>query len=66
VLNRNDAHAIMKYMLEQKALGKFDLPWLGANPAWTGEITVFLELAVTIGGFLGCIVYFFYQRRLSK
>lgn len=66
VLNRNDAHAIMNYMFEQKALGKFDLQWLGVNPAWTGDITVFLELAVTIGGFLGCIVYFFYQRKLSK
>lgn len=25
VLNRNDAHAIMNYMLEQKTSGKFDL-----------------------------------------
>jgi len=62
-LNRNDAREIMTYMLEQKQSGALDLPWLGVNPAWTGDATAFLELAVTIGGLLGCIVFFFFQWR---
>ena len=62
-LNRNDAQAIASYMLEQKQSGSLELSWYGSNPSWTVGTSTFLEIAVVLGGFLGCLVFFFYQRR---
>lgn len=65
-LNRNDAEAIVAYMLEQKQAGSLELSWFGVNPPWTVGATTLLEIAVVLGGFLGCLVFFFYQRRSSN
>ncbi len=65
-LNRNDAEAIAAYMLEQKQSGSLELSWFGVNPSWTVGATTFLEITVVVGGYLGCIVFFFYQRGTSN
>ncbi len=62
-LNRNDARAIASYMFEQKQSGSLELSWFGSNPPWTVGASSFLEVAVVLGGFLGCLVFFFYQRQ---
>ena len=62
-LNRNDAQAIASYMFEEKQSGNLDLSWFGSNPFWATTINQYLMLAVAVGGFLGCIAFFFYQRR---
>ena len=61
-LNRNDAQAIYSYMFEQKQAGNLDLSWLGID-ASSAAINQYLVVGVTAGGFLGCIAFFFYQRR---
>ncbi len=66
VLNRNDAHAIMEHMFEQKKQGALDFAWLGANPEWIANVVWALELTVSIGGFFGCLLFFFYQRNSSE
>lgn len=65
-LNRNDAAEIMAHLLTQRQLGKFDLGWLGTNPPWSADVTTFLYITTTIGGYLACISFFFYKRRNSR
>ena len=65
-LNRNDAQEIVSYMYEQKFSGNLDLSWWGSNPAWAATINQYLVVGVTVGGFLGCIAFFFYRRRVSR
>ncbi len=64
-LVRNNMEALLAYVVEQKALENLDLPWFPLNPS-VGIFVVYLEIAATVGGFVGCIVFFFYQRRLAK
>lgn len=65
-LSRNDAQAIYAYMFEQKQSGNLDLVWFGSNPPWVTTVNQYLVIAVTIGGFIGCIAYFFYQRSHAR
>ena len=53
-LIRTDTRQLMLYIHEQKHLGNLDLPWFGFNPTWA--------LAI-LGGFVGCIAFFFYRRK---
>ena len=62
-LNRNDAGQLMEHMRHGTQSGALDLPWLGTNPAWAASVSSLLFLVVTIGGYLACVAYFFYQRR---
>ena len=63
-LTRNNIEALMSHVVEQKAMGNLDLPWFPLNPA--GSAVAYLEIAATVGGFIGCIVFFFYQRKLGS
>ena len=65
-LYRNDAGAIASYMFEQKQSGNLDLLWFGTNPLWAATTNAYLMIAVTVGGFLGCIMFFLYQRRSAN
>jgi len=65
-LNRKDVQAINAYMFEQKRSGNLDLVWFGTNPPWAVTVNQYLVIAVTIGGFIGCIAYFFYQRSHAR
>ena len=62
-LNRTDTRSIVAYILEQKELGNFDLPWFGSNPWWAVEMLTYFEIAATLGGFFGCVAFFLYKRR---
>ena len=62
-LYRNEAAAIVSYMFEQKQSGNLDLAWYGSNPVWAPTVISSLTIAVTAGGFLTCIAFFYYQRR---
>ena len=62
-LNRNDAEEIMAHLLAQRQLGIFDLDWLGTNPSWSANVSTFLYITTTIGGYFACISFFFYKRR---
>ncbi len=62
-LSRNDSGKLMEHMRLQSQAGALDLPWLGSNPPWAADVSSVLFLVATIGGYLACIAYFFYQRR---
>ena len=64
-LNGSDAAALFSYMLEQQQLGNLDLAGFGSHPAWVAPVVTFLEILSTVGGFIGCITFFFYRRRSS-
>lgn len=61
-LNGADAAALFEYMKEQEALGNLDLAGFGENPSWASQIVPLLEILSTVGGYLGCIVFFLYRR----
>ena len=65
-LYRNEAGEIASYLFEQKQSGNLDLSWYGANPTWAATTNLYLMVAVTVGGFLACLAFFFYQRRSAK
>lgn len=65
-LNRNDAAEIMAHMLAQSQAGNFDLDWLGTNPSWSADVTTFLYIVTTVGGYIACITFFFYKRRAQQ
>lgn len=61
-LIRTDTRYLIAYIHEQKGLGNLDLPWFGYNPSWAPLILGYIEIIAILGGFIGCIVFFFYKR----
>jgi len=61
-LNGNDAAALMAHMLEQQRLGNLDLAGFGSNPRWPTRLVSSLEILSTVGGYIGCMAFFFYRR----
>ena len=63
---RNDFSSLTAYILEQMAAGNLDLPWFGNNPTEvSGAISALLFIA-TVGGYFGCLAFFFLQRRSKR
>lgn len=60
-LNGNDAAALMAHMLEQQRLGNLDLAGFGSNPLPVRLVSS-LEILSTVGGYIGCMAFFFYRR----
>ena len=60
---RNDFEALYTYIVQQQASGNLDIPWFGTNPSFGAELISYLIYFVTVGGYLGCIAFFFFQRR---
>ena len=59
---RNDFASLYEYILQQAQSGSLELPWIGTNPAWGTHLLTYLEIATLVGGFVGCIAYFLFQR----
>lgn len=62
-LQRVDTFALMAYIQEHKIAGDLDLNWWGNNPLWVGQLNTLFDVIVTIGGYVGCIIFFLYQRK---
>lgn len=62
-LVRSDMGQLLRHLLAQKAAGVYDIAWLGNNPAWAVKILTYLHILVALGGYIGCLVFFFQQRR---
>ena len=62
-LQNNDLDHLYAYIIEQKNSGAFDLPWFGMNQEWASPALTVLEVLSTLGGYIGCMFFFFYQRR---
>ncbi len=62
-LVRNDMESLYNQILEFQSTGLESLEWFAMNsPSLVALISVALNL-VTIGGYLGCIAFFFYKRK---
>ena len=61
----NNMNALRSYVVDQKAIGNFDLPWFPLGGVTAG-LAPYLELIATAGGFIGCIAFFFYQRSTAR
>ena len=59
---RTDLVHLVGYLHEQQADGITDIPWFGKNSPLGSKVASILQMLVTIGGYLGCIGYFLYQR----
>ena len=58
-----DIDNLYAFIYSQKASGAYDLSWFGQNPAWAARVQTALQVLSTFGGYIGCMVFFFYQRR---
>ena len=63
-LIRNNMNALLSYVVDQKASGNYDLPWFPLSGG-AGPMVSYLEFAAIAGGFIGCFVFFFYQRNTA-
>jgi len=61
-LMSTDAVSLYDFILEQKEVGEFDLEWFGKNPAWAGYMASTTRISTAVGGYVGSLVFFFYQR----
>ena len=59
---KTDMENIFSYILELQANGSGGLSWFGENPLWTVRFSTIVQNLVTIGGYFGCLGFFFYQR----
>ena len=64
-LIRNNTIALISYVVDQKALGNYDLPWFPLSGG-LGPSVAYLEFIAIAGGFIGCIAFFFYQRTAAR
>ena len=62
-LVNNDIDNLYAYIIEQKASGAFVLPWFGHNPNWASRVLTVFHVLSTFGGYVGCLFFFFYQRK---
>ena len=60
-LVRNDMAHLMAYLLTEQ-VDSTELPWFGNNMGGGVRALTILHILVTVGGYLGCVAYFFYQR----
>ncbi len=65
-LLNNDLDNLYSYIIDQKQAGAYDLPWFGLNPEWSSRMLTGLQVISTIGGYTGCLFFFFYQRKLGS
>ncbi len=63
---KTDMENLFRYVFELKTSGDATLTWFGHNPAWTVRSQTIIQNLVTIGGYLGCIVFFFYQKSFKR
>jgi hypothetical protein len=61
-LTRNDMSSLYGYILELRNTGVNGLQWFGVNPSMFVDNVPFILNIITIGGYLGCIVFFFYKK----
>jgi hypothetical protein len=64
-LIRNNLNALISYVVDQKTIGNYDLPWFPLSGG-SGPLVSYLEFAAIVGGFIGCFVFFFYQRNTAR
>jgi len=65
-LARHDFSMLNQYILQRSQSGELNLPWFGANPPWAPQLLAILDIAITLGGFVGSVAFFFIQRRESE
>jgi len=61
-LLRHDMVLMYQFLLEQKAQAMMTLPWFGTNPPWAVRFLGYLYQIVGVGGYLGALAFFFFQR----
>ena len=66
VLLRRDFVELHAYIVEQQSIGAVDMPWFGTNPPWASEVLNYLMVGVTIGGYVGSVLFFFFKRRAAR
>jgi len=62
----SDLDALFFHMIENKEAGKYHLEWLGSNPAWLSSIISMIQIFITIGGYLGSLIFFIYRKRQAR
>ena len=65
-LVRTDLNGIYQYLLSLKDSNPDSLAWFGTNPNWAVPVLTVITNLVSFGGFIGCVAFFFYQRKQNS
>ena len=65
-LVRTDLTGMYQYLLNLKDSNPESLSWFGRNPSWAVPVLTVITNLVSFGGFMGCIAFFFYQRKANS
>lgn len=63
---RTDLSNIFTVILNIQSANAEGSVWFGNTPLWTLKIQTIVQNLITIGGYLGCIAFFYYQRATNK
>ena len=58
--------SLYEYMLHLKTEGDLSLEWFGNNPSQSVDFLTVFHNIVTMGGYLGSIIFFLYQRSQNR
>jgi hypothetical protein len=58
-LTRSDMAELYAYLTQ---FSDTSLEWFGTNPSWAVRTLTYMHYLVTIGGYIGCLVFFFWRR----
>lgn len=57
---------LVAYISEQKNIGNYDIPWSSSEGSVTPIMLTIIQTTSTLGGYLGCIAFFFFQRHQKQ
>jgi hypothetical protein len=59
---KTDMEHLYRHIVELKIAGDPTVDWFGQNPAWSIGVLTVIQNLVTIGGYFGCLLFFFWQK----
>jgi len=63
---RTDLLNVYEVILNVQSMNADGNVWFGNTPLWTMQIQTVVQNLITIGGYFGCIVFFYYQRATNN
>ena len=60
---KTDMQHLYRHIVELKAAGDPTVDWFGQNPPWSISVLTIIQNLVTIGGYIGCLLFFFSKKR---
>ncbi|NKC00294.1 MAG: hypothetical protein GKR90_17660 [Pseudomonadales bacterium] len=60
---KTDMEHLFRHIIDLKAAGDPTVSWFGHNPGWAVGVLTIIQNLVTIGGYVGCLLFFFSNKK---